>query len=55
MLDVDFNGLMSTLATNSAGPLVVAKHLSPLLQKGLLFGSCVKSDIICYISYYLKK
>jgi len=32
--DVDFNGLMSTLATNSAGPLVVAKHLSPLLQKG---------------------
>eukprot|EP00088_Acartia_fossae_P034434 TRINITY_DN35360_c0_g1_i13.p1 TRINITY_DN35360_c0_g1~~TRINITY_DN35360_c0_g1_i13.p1 ORF type:complete len:257 (-),score=23.55 TRINITY_DN35360_c0_g1_i13:486-1256(-) len=32
--DVDFNGLMSTLATNTTGPLVVAKHTAPLLQKG---------------------
>jgi len=32
--DVDFAGLMATIATNSAGPLIVAKHTAPLLQKG---------------------
>ncbi|XP_068431029.1 C-signal [Clinocottus analis] len=32
--DVTAQGVLSTLLTNSVGPLVVAKHLAPLLQKG---------------------
>lgn len=27
-------GIISTLITNTVGPLVVAKHFAPLLQKG---------------------
>jgi len=32
--DVSSAGLMSTFAVNAFGPLLVAKHLAPLLQKG---------------------
>jgi len=43
--DVDFNGVMSTLATNSIGPLIIAKHTAPLLQKGNgLIGSTKYKD-----------
>ena len=29
-----FQGLLDTLAVNSVGPLLMAKHFSPLLTKG---------------------
>lgn len=32
--DVSFDALMATLATNTVGPLILAKSLAPLLQKG---------------------
>ncbi|KAK2921651.1 hypothetical protein Q8A73_001136 [Channa argus] len=32
--DVSAQGLISTLTTNTVGPLVMAKHFAPLLQKG---------------------
>ncbi|XP_068590532.1 C-signal [Cebidichthys violaceus] len=32
--DVTAQGVISTLTTNTVGPLVVAKYLAPLLQKG---------------------
>ncbi|XP_061601065.1 C-signal [Cololabis saira] len=32
--DVTAQGIISTLTTNTVGPLVMAKHFSPLLQKG---------------------
>lgn len=32
--DVSAQGIMSTLTTNTVGPLVMAKYFAPLLQKG---------------------
>lgn len=29
-----FQGVISTLTTNTVGPLIMAKHFAPLLQKG---------------------
>lgn len=29
-----FQGIISTLTTNTVGPLITAKHFAPLLQKG---------------------
>lgn len=31
---VSFQGIISTLTTNTVGPLIMAKHFAPLLQKG---------------------
>ncbi|XP_075902107.1 C-signal [Nelusetta ayraudi] len=32
--DVSAQGIISTLTTNTVGPLIMAKHFAPLLQKG---------------------
>lgn len=32
--DVSFEGLATTMATNAIGPLIIAKSVAPLLQKG---------------------
>lgn len=32
--DVSFEGLAATMATNAIGPLIIAKSVAPLLQKG---------------------
>ena len=32
--DVSFEGLAATMATNAVGPLIIAKSVAPLLQKG---------------------
>lgn len=32
--NLSFQGIISTLTTNSVGPLIMAKYFAPLLQKG---------------------
>jgi len=42
--DVDFPGLQETFAVNTFGPLIMAKHLAPLLQKGSGLFGCQKEN-----------